>query len=101
MLYNSPKLTHMIEGRSTELVRNGNINQEALKKESLTEEELLEAIHRQGFERLDQVGCCVLEPNGTFLVEPIEPSSAEKYHNELLARLDALTAEMAALRGKA
>jgi uncharacterized membrane protein YcaP (DUF421 family) len=101
ILYNSPKLTHMIEGSSTELVCNGTINQQALKKESLTEEELLEAIHRQGFERLDQVGSCVLEPNGTFLVEPIEPSPTERYQKELLARLDALTAEVAALRGRA
>jgi uncharacterized membrane protein YcaP (DUF421 family) len=101
VLYNSPKLTHMIEGNSTELVCNGVINRKALKEESLTEEELLEAIHRQGFERLEQVGACVLEPNGTFLVEPIEPSTAEKYQKELLDRLDALTAEVAALRGKA
>jgi len=101
VLYNSPKLTNMIEGSSTELVRNGAINKKALKDESLTEDELMEAIHRQGFERLEQVGCCVLEPNGTFLVEPVEPSPADRYQKELLARLDALTAEVAALRGKA
>lgn len=101
LLYHSPGLTRMFEGSSTELVRNGKIIRDALQRESLTEEELMEAIHRQGFERIEQVGGCTLEPNGTFFVEPIEPSQTERQHSELLARLDALTAEVAALRGKA
>ena len=41
---------------------------------------------------------CELEPNGTFYVEAFEPSLAEKHHAELLARLDALRREVAALR---
>jgi len=97
-LYNSPRLTRMFEGSSTALVSDGQIDVRALKRESLTEEELMEVVHRQGFERLDQVGSCVLEPNGTFYVEAIEPSSADKQHTELLARFDALTTEMAKLR---
>ena len=62
-------------------------------------EELMEVIHRQGFEHLHQVRRCILEPNGTFYVEPFEPSSTEKQHAELLVKLDALTKEVAALRG--
>jgi uncharacterized membrane protein YcaP (DUF421 family) len=97
-LYNSPRLTRMFEGSSTALVSDGQIDVRALKRESLTEEELMEVVHRQGFERLDQVGSCVLEPNGTFYVEAIEPSSIDKQHTELLARFDALTTELAKLR---
>jgi uncharacterized membrane protein YcaP (DUF421 family) len=100
-LYSSPRLTRMLEGGSTVLVRDGKIDQKAIHRESLTHEELMEVIHRQGFEHLSQVRQCVLEPNGTFYVEPFEPSSAEKQHAELLARLDALTREVAALRGPA
>jgi uncharacterized membrane protein YcaP (DUF421 family) len=97
-LYHSPRLTSMLEGRSTVLIRDGKIDQDAVKRESLTEEELMEVIHKQGFERLSQVRQCVLEPNGTFFLEAVEPSSTEKQHAELLARLDALTREVAALR---
>jgi uncharacterized membrane protein YcaP (DUF421 family) len=100
-LYSSPRLTRMLEGGSTVLVRDGKIDHKAIRRESLTHEELMEVIHRQGFEHLSQVRQCVLEPNGTFYVEPFEPSSAEKQHAELLARLDALTREVAALRGPA
>src|SRR5882672_6275171 len=97
-LYNSPRLTRMFEGSSTQIVSDGEIDLKALKRESLTEEELMEVIHRQGFERLDQVGRCVLEPNGTFYVEPIEPSSADKQHAEVLRRIEALMKEVAGLR---
>jgi hypothetical protein len=57
------------------LVRNGQIDQKALARESLTREELLEVIHRQGFENLHQVRRCELEPNGTFYVEAFDPTS--------------------------
>lgn len=97
-LYNSPRLTRMIEGSSTTLVTNGEIDITAMKRESLTEEELMEVIHRQGFERLGQVGSCVLEPNGSFYVEPMEPSSADKQHTEVLARIEALMKEVSGLR---
>jgi uncharacterized membrane protein YcaP (DUF421 family) len=98
VLFRSPRLTRMFEGRTTILVRNGQIDQKALDRESLTREELMEVIHRQGFEHISQVRRCELEPNGTFYVEPYEPSSADKQHAELLARLDALAREVASLR---
>jgi hypothetical protein len=57
-------------------------------------------IHRQGFETLDQVRRCELEPNGTFYVEAFDPSLADKRHAELLARLDALSRDVSALRAQ-
>jgi len=99
-LYSSPRLTRMLEGSSTVLIREGKIDQKAIKRESLTHEELVEVIHRQGFESLNQVRRCELEPNGTFYVEGFEPSSAEKNQAELLKRLDALAKEVAALRAE-
>jgi uncharacterized membrane protein YcaP (DUF421 family) len=98
VLFRSRKLTKVIEGRATVLVTNGQIDQRALQRESLTREELLDVIHRQGFEDFDQVRRCELEPNGTFYVEAFDPSAADKRHAELIARLDALTREVAALR---
>ncbi len=101
VLFRSRKLTKVIEGRATVLVTNGQIDQRALQRESLTREELLDVIHRQGFEDFDQVRRCELEPNGTFYVEAFDPSAADKCHAELLARLDALTREVTALRPQA
>jgi Predicted membrane protein len=98
-LFRSPRLTRMLEGRSAILVRDGRIDRKALERESLTHDELVEVIHRQGFERLDQVKHCELEPNGTFAIEGFEPSAAENRHAELLRKIDVLTREIAALRG--
>ena len=57
-------------------------------------------IRRQGFEDVHQVRRCELEPNGSFYVEAIEPSIEDKHHAELIARLDALSKEIAALRAQ-
>ena len=100
-LYRSPKLTRIVEGRSTVLIQDGKVDKKAVRRESLTHEELMEVIHRQGFERMSQVRSCVLEPNGTFYIEAFEPSSIERQHAELLAKLDRLTQEVAALRASA
>jgi uncharacterized membrane protein YcaP (DUF421 family) len=100
VLFRSRRLTRVFEGHSTILVRNGQIDLKALNRESLTREELVEVIHRQGFEHISQVRRCELEPNGTFYVEAFDPSAADKHHTELLARLDALTREVAALRAQ-
>lgn len=110
-LYRSPRFTRVIQGNSTVLVVGGKIDRRALKHESLTEEELLEVIHRQGFEHMHQVKHCELEPNGTFYVEAMEPSQTERQHaellarterqhTELLARLEALSGELRELRGE-
>jgi len=101
LLFRSPRLTRLLEGRSTALIKNGQVDVKALEREAMTREELIEVIHRQGFEHIHQVRKCELEPNGTFYIESFDPSDAEKHHTELLAKLDALTREVAALRTQA
>jgi uncharacterized membrane protein YcaP (DUF421 family) len=98
VLFRSRRMTRALEGRATVLVHNGQIDQKALARESLTREELIEVIHRQGFEDFHQVRKCELEPNGTFYVEAFDPSAADKRHTELLERLDALSREVVALK---
>jgi len=101
VLFRSQRLTRLLEGRSTVLIREGQIDRKALQRESLTREELLSVIHRQGFDELHKVNRCELEPNGTFYVEAFEPSLADKRHAELVAQIEALSGEIAALRAKA
>jgi uncharacterized membrane protein YcaP (DUF421 family) len=100
VLFRSPRLTRVLEGRSVVLIRNGNIDGKALQREALTREELIEVIHRQGFEHVHEVHRCELEPNGSFYIEGIDPSLSDKRHGQLLERLDALTKEVAAMRSR-
>ena len=98
VLFRSPRLTRALEGRSVVLIRDGNVDNKALKNEALTREELIEVIHRQGYEHVHEVHRCELEPNGSFYVEGKDPSIADKRHDELLSKLEALNKEIAALR---
>ncbi|HWA95453.1 MAG TPA: YetF domain-containing protein [Terracidiphilus sp.] len=97
LLFRSPRLTRMLEGKPTILIQNGHLDQRALQRESLTREELLAVVHRQGFEGFHQVFRCELEPNGTFYLEAFDPTSSDKQHAELIQRLDALSREVATL----
>ena len=99
-LFSSPRLMRMMEGRSSVLIRNGQVDQKALQRESLTREELLSVVHKQGFEDFDQVNLCELEPNGTFYLEAYQPSEADRRHTELLDRLQSMNQEIAALRAR-
>jgi len=101
VLFRSQRLTRALEGRSTTLIRNGQIDLKAMNREMLSREELLSVVHRQGFEDFHQVRNCQLEPNGTFYIEAYEPSVDDKRHGELLERLEALAREVAALRTQA
>jgi uncharacterized membrane protein YcaP (DUF421 family) len=100
VLFRSPKLTRALEGRSTVLIRDGKLDPRAMEKESLTREELLSVVHKQGFEGLDKVHRCELEPNGTFYVEAFEPSVDDTRHRELMEKIDALAREVAALKAR-
>ena len=100
VLFRSPRLTRMLEGRAAVLIRDGQIDRKALERESLSREELIEVIHRQGFEHVHEVRRCELEPNGAFYIEAVEPSAAEKHHAELMAQLEAMSQEIAALRAQ-
>jgi uncharacterized membrane protein YcaP (DUF421 family) len=100
-IFKHAKVARMLGGGSTVLISDGKVDPKAMKHESLSHEELIEVIHRQGFERLSQVRRCELEPNGSFYIEAMEPSPIEKQHSEVMARLDGLTREIAALRANA
>jgi uncharacterized membrane protein YcaP (DUF421 family) len=100
VMFRSPRLTRAIEGRAVVLIRDGHVDRKALEREALTREELAEVIHRQGFEHLHDIHHCELEPNGSFYIEGKDPSVADKRHEELLSKLDALDKEIAALRAR-
>ena len=98
ILFRAPRLNRALQGRSAVLIREGHIDRKALEREALSREELMEVVHRQGFEHVHDVHRCELEPNGTFYIEARDPSIADKRHAELVARLEALSQEIASLR---
>ncbi|WP_446745757.1 DUF421 domain-containing protein [Silvibacterium acidisoli] len=100
ILYSAPRVNQLLTGMERTLIIDGMVDHVALKKELLTEEELLAVIHRQGFDTFNEVERCEIEPNGGFYIEGRKPSSEDSRQGELLARLDALGEEMKAIRAR-
>jgi uncharacterized membrane protein YcaP (DUF421 family) len=98
VLFHMPKLNQTLQGSSTTLICNGVVDVEALRKETLTREELLSVLHKQSFDTFEEVRLCVLEPNGNFYIEAVKPDEEEKEISQLLSAVQSLTADVAALR---
>jgi len=98
-LYDHRKLDQLVEGRSDVLVEGGKVRTRNLKRELITVAQLAAAARKQGFESLDEVEQCVLEPGGTLTFVGKKPASEELRHQELVGKLEHLTQEIALLRG--
>lgn len=99
-LYRFPKVNQAIEGTKTVLIEHGRMDQRAMKKEGLTERELLSVLHKQGIDTVAEVERCALEPNGTFYAEAIKPSEDDRQRADVLEAVRALTIEVRELRAK-
>lgn len=98
VLFRFPALNKKIEGKETVLIQHGKVNQEAVKREALSELELKTVVHRQGLHDFSQVERCVLEPSGNFYVEEKDPLRESKERGEILRQITALTAEVKELK---
>lgn len=99
-LYRYPRVNQAIEGTKTVLIEHGRADEQAMKKEGLTERELLSVLHKQGLDTVSEVERCVLEPNGTFYVEAIKPSEEDRQRANIAEAVRALTIEVRELRAK-
>ncbi len=100
MLYKSPRLERIVEGTDETLILNGHIDHAAMRKEMLSQDELLAVIHRQGFDDFDEVEECSIGPNGQFYVRGRHPSQEDERHAALMAQLDELSKELKALQAQ-
>jgi uncharacterized membrane protein YcaP (DUF421 family) len=97
-MYGHEQLERIIEGGPDEIISNGKIRHDRLKKELLTVAELETAAHRQGFASLDEIDRAVLEASGTISFFAKSPTPDVARHTELLARIDKLSNEIAEWR---
>jgi len=77
------------------------VNSEALARELVTVDELRTAARRHGLLSLDDAERVVLETGGTLTFVPKAETTRVRRHDEILARLDAIQAQVAALRAGA
>ena len=99
-LYRHPKINDALQGTETTLIRAGKLDQAAMKREGLTQEELLSVLHKQNFNRFEEVRTCVLEPNGTFYLEGLLPTEGEQESGAMMEAVRKLSEEIGALRSE-
>jgi uncharacterized membrane protein YcaP (DUF421 family) len=97
-LYGHKEIEQLVEGDADALIENGQIRMDRLEKEVITLAELEVAAHRQGFGSLNEVERAVLEPGGTIAFVGRKPEPESVRHQELVARLDQIARELAAVR---
>ncbi len=97
-LYSHEKLDRMIEGDQCVLLENGVLNADRLKHELITRSELETAAHKQGFGSLEEIDRAVLDPGGGISFSAKTPGPDRARHEEIMARLDELSAQISALR---
>jgi uncharacterized membrane protein YcaP (DUF421 family) len=103
-LFRHRRLDQVLEGKPTVLIDDGHLKKDALASELLTKSELLTVLHRQGFDAMDEVQRCVLEPGGTFYIQRKLPSTDKLQHDETMRALADLNHKIDALltaRGQA
>ncbi len=98
-LFRHRRLDQLVEGKPTTLIDRGKVQHKNLAKELLSHSELLTVLHRQGFDDVDEVERCVLEPSGTFAVKRKDPPRDEVQYTELIRRLEQIDSRLAGLAG--
>ncbi len=93
-LFRHRRLDQLFEGKPTVLVEHGRTCNKALAQELLTNAELMTVLHRQGFDGLEEVERCVLEPGGTFFIQRKLPPADEVAHDAVMARLNELKGKL-------
>src|SRR5512138_1558988 len=97
-LYDHEKIDRLIEGDPDVLMEAGVIRKDRLKKELMTLAELEIAAHKQGFGSLDEIDRAILDPGGNVVFFAKRPTPDTSRHEEILSRLDGLSAQLASLQ---
>jgi uncharacterized membrane protein YcaP (DUF421 family) len=95
--YRKPRFRRLIEGRADEVMRDGHVLREALRRNLITREELEVAARKQGIEHMSDVKCAHLEVSGALSFTLKEPTEVERYHAVVMKRFDAIESRLAAL----
>jgi uncharacterized membrane protein YcaP (DUF421 family) len=99
-LFAHERVDPLVEGEPDVLIEHGRVQEEHLKKELLTKQELEIAAHRQGFGGLQEIDSAAIEPGGGIFFSGRKPTSDEIQQTELIKKLDAIALQLTELRSR-
>ncbi len=91
VVFRHKRLRHAVEGTPTILISNGQVDQAALRREEMSEDDLLDEIQQAGAEQFSEVQLARLEPSGKVIVVPKTPDAGSRQYDDLVRRLEELT----------
>jgi uncharacterized membrane protein YcaP (DUF421 family) len=100
VLFKAPKLNAALQGKPATLITAGKVDEAVMKQETMSQEDLIAVLNRNGFNDPAEVETCVLEPNGTFYVKGRSPSGDDIARQEMMEAMERLSAEVRALRAQ-
>ena len=83
-----------IEGTPKILINDGKVDQDALGRELMTEDDLTVIAHEEGLENLKEIEKLILDPNGNFLVEAKNEIKDARFKKEVLEKIEKLTEQL-------
>ena len=72
--YRFPAVRQLIQAKPLRLIENGKVLRRNLRKEMITQEELMSALRREGVEQIDQVRLATMESDGEITVVRNDPA---------------------------
>jgi uncharacterized membrane protein YcaP (DUF421 family) len=84
LTFSSARARRILEGTPRVLLRNGEADAEALRKEAITETELVDIVLQHGFSDPHEVGLVVIETNGQFVC--LGPDQAKKLRPQMVGQ---------------
>jgi uncharacterized membrane protein YcaP (DUF421 family) len=97
--YRGPEMTRLSKDEvDVCLIHHGQLQEHEMHRLHINAGELTAKAHERGFDSLAEVDTALLYPNGTIYFHGLPAASEAARHEEVLRRLDALGAEIAALR---
>ena len=97
--YKSEKFEKIIEGTSRTIIENSRVDLDAVRRELLTKEDLNTIAHRECLSSADEIEKCIIDPNGSFLVEGNTRTSEDNFRREVLKQLEDLTCQLREMKG--
>jgi uncharacterized membrane protein YcaP (DUF421 family) len=99
LYYRGPDMQQLASAeRDVCLITGGQLQEEAMRRLHINAGELTAKAHERGFDSLADVESAVLYPNGTMYFRGHPEKSDQARYQDLVRRLEALGAQVAALR---
>lgn len=91
LLFRTVRFRRLVEGSATVLISDGVIDHQALRRERLSVDDLLDQVQQAGADGFADVHRASLEPSGKILVIPEKSAEPRHQYEDLCRRLDELT----------